>query len=519
MDPLALNVTRCELVLSHDLYERLQRHLFPGDGDEHGAVITAGIARSSDGRMRLLARQLHLARDGIDFVDGRRGYKMFRAEFVRDRILACADDQLVYLNVHNHGGTDRVAFSRDDLDSHQRGYPTLLDLADGLPVGALVFAQNAVAGDIWMPDGTRLALERTVVIGACRRVLLPHPEQTGYASAGLYDRQTRIFGAAGQAVLRRSKVAIIGIGGVGALLVEYLARLGVGHFVLIEPERIDYTNLPRFAGATRLDAMAWFFEGAFPQWIQRIAQHFCARKVRIARRVIRRANPTAVIETFATNFLEPVTASAVLDCDYLFLAADSMGARLLFNAIVHQYLIPGVQVGAKVSATEDGKISSIHTACRPVTPHSGCLMCNGLINPAKLQEEGQTARERRAQRYVDDDEVAAPSVITLNADVASQAATDFMFYMTGLTDPAANRGYLRFAPLTRETFYEEPRQSPDCGECSALPGSRLARGDLGRRLPTYHRPMAPVPAEFGSTVGKLLRHFQSVSAIGRTGRM
>lgn len=35
-------------------------------------------------------------------------------------------------------------------------------------------------------------------------------------------------------------------------------------------------------------------------------------------------------------------------CDYLFLAADSMRARLVFNALVHQYLIPGVQLGSKI---------------------------------------------------------------------------------------------------------------------------------------------------------------------------
>ena len=43
-----------------------------------------------------------------------------------------------------------------------------------------------------------------------------------------------------------------------------------------------------------------------------------------------------------------------MDCDYLFLAADTMRARLLFNAIVHQYLVPGVQVGAKVHE-DDGR--------------------------------------------------------------------------------------------------------------------------------------------------------------------
>lgn len=106
-----LSHARWELVLPEGLYERLQRHLFPGDGDEHGAVIRAGLAHAGGG-MRLLAREVHLARDGHDFVAGKRGYKMFRAEFVRDHIVACRAERLVYLNVHNHGGTSRVAFSR-----------------------------------------------------------------------------------------------------------------------------------------------------------------------------------------------------------------------------------------------------------------------------------------------------------------------------------------------------------------------------------------------------------------------
>ena len=488
MGALALKSTRCELVIPEGLHDQLMRHLFPGDDDEHGAVIGAGLVHLPDGRMRLLARSLHLARDGEDFAPGRRGYKMFRAAYVRDRIVECAEDKLVYLNVHNHRGTDSVAFSDDDLDSHERGYPALLDLADGLPVGALVFARQAIAGDIWMPNQTRLSIERTLIVGRRRTVLWPQPTLRAATANSLFDRQTRIFGNTGQLILGASKVAIIGVGGVGSLLVEYLARLGVGHFVLIEPERIEHTNLPRFPGATRLDALARIFEGRWPKWIKAVARKFTARKVRIAQRIIRRANPHARIEVFTTDFLEPRTAASVIDCDYLFLAADSMRARLLFNSIVHQYLIPGVQLGAKVSAdSKTGAINDIHTVARPVTPDCGCLLCNGLINAAQLQEEGQTAKERAAQRYVDDDEVVAPSVITLNATVASQAANDFMLYMTGLTAPDSSRSYLRFAPLTRESFLEEPRRSPDCRECGLLGRSRLGRGDLGPRLPTFHR--------------------------------
>jgi hypothetical protein len=119
-----------QLVLPQRLYDRLHQHLFCGDDDEHGAVIAAGLAVTPHG-VRLLARELHLAEDGVDYVPGKRGYRMLRADFIADRIAKCADENLVYLAVHNHGGDDYVAFSADDLGSPERGYPALLDIANG----------------------------------------------------------------------------------------------------------------------------------------------------------------------------------------------------------------------------------------------------------------------------------------------------------------------------------------------------------------------------------------------------
>jgi len=233
----------------------------------------------------------------------------------------------------------------------------------------------------------------------------------------------------------------------------------------------------------------WLCKPNRPAWMQRLARRLSTRKLRIAERVIRRANRDARIESHVADFLEPQVAKSVLNCDYLFLAADTMRARLLFNAIVHQYLIPGVQIGSKVSAdTTTGHIESVHSIVRPVTPEDGCLLCNQLINSSKLQEEGQTAQERRAQRYVDDAEIASPSVITLNAIAASQAANDFMLYMTGLTEKDSNKGYMRFMPLTREVFIDATRKAQNCSECGNVGRTRLGRGDLGPRLPTFHEP-------------------------------
>lgn len=474
------------LIIPETLYTRLIEHHFPGDGDEHGSVIMAGIAQTKDG-VRLLAREFHPAVDGHDYVPGQRGYRMLTAVFVRDHILACRDEELIYLAVHNHGGIERVAFSDDDLASHERGYPALLDIVRGRPVGALVLAQRAIAGDIWLPDGRRVTIADTIVVGRRRQRLTPMPELRLLHRDASYDRQARLFGDAGQEILRSAKVGIIGVGGVGALIAEYLGHLGVGHFVLIDPQRIAISNLSRVVGATRLDALAWFAVLPWPRWARRLAERFARRKVDIARRVIRRAQPRADVKTVFGDVLDRENASKLLDCDYLFLAADSMRARLLFNGIVHQYLVPGAQVGAKVRVdAATGDIIDVFTVNRPVMPDYGCLWCNQLISPALLQEEAQSEEERRAQRYVDEPEIAAPSVITLNATVASQAANDFMFYMTGLTSPVADRSYLRFTPLDRTPWLDAPRKALDCPECGSGSKSRLARGD-GRRLPLRQR--------------------------------
>ena len=464
------------LVIPEGMYTQLHRHLFPGDGDEHGAVIAAGLA-SSDTETRLLARNLFLARDGQDYVPGKRGYRMLRAEFVRDRVLACRDQQLTYLAIHNHAGTDTVGFSSDDLRSHERGYPSLLDVSRGMPIGALVFAHQAVAGDIWLPRGHRVELAGASIIGCRLQQLFASPISRPMSSDPTYNRQALIFGETGQRILARAKVGIIGLGGVGSLVAEYLGRLGVGHFVLIDPERIEVSNLSRVVGATRLDALAWFAGPSWLDWVRSLARRLARPKVRIARRVIRQANPCARVEAIHGDMLWAANAAMLLDCDYLFLAADSMRARLLFNAIVHQYLIPGVQIGAKVRVdAKSGDIIDVYSITRPVTPDSGCLMCNGLINAAKLQEEAEDDTQRRAQRYVDDDAVVAPSVITLNATAAARAADDFLFYMTGLTRHEARADYIRFAPLQREVWRDEPRVDRQCIECGHGINSRRAKG-------------------------------------------
>lgn len=452
-----------DLTLPPSIAGELLTHLFPGDGDEHGAVIAAGVARSGD-RIRLLARHAFLAVDGVDYVPGRHGYRMLTADFVRDQALFCRDERLAYLAVHNHGGRDSVEFSPADMASHERGYPALSAITRGQIVGGLVFAINAVAGDLWLPGGGRARLDRCRVLGASFADWSAKPKARPRGVLPSYDRQARLFGDRGQRILQEQTVGIIGLGGAGSIVAEYLGRLGVGELVLVDPDRLDVTNLSRVVGSTPGDA-------------RKRLRRKASLKVDIAAREVLRGNPRAQVKVVPRNVVDDDVARGLGACDYLFLCADSMQARLVFNAVVHQYQIPGVQLGAKVSVDrETGEVRQVFSVVRPVLPGTNCLWCNGLISPERLQEEALTEEERRAQRYIDDPEVVAPSVITLNAVGAAHAANDYLFRTTGLR-MSAHDDFELFEPLTGEKRSIEPRVDTDCTECGKGSSSRFGRGD------------------------------------------
>lgn len=470
------------LSIQADLMKRLHGHLFPGDGDEHGAVILAGKVETRRG-VRLLAREVVLARDGVDYVPGKRGYRMLTASFVTDNILRCATENLAYLAIHCHSGDHTVGFSGDDLASHERGYPALLDIANGQPVGALVFASDAIAGDIWLRNGLRVSLQSAHVVGRPLHALYPKPLRVG-SRGETYDRQARLFGDRGQTILSHQKVGVIGAGGAGSLIVEYLGRLGIGHIVVADPDRVDLSNLPRLVGSTRHDAWSYLTAANRPKAIQRLGHQLSTHKTRVAERLVRRANGRAIVERIDGDIADNNVALRFIDCDYLFLAADTMRARLVFNAIVHQYLIPGAQVGAKVTVNKlTGAVEDVFSVYRPVLPGFGCLWCNELISPARLQEEALSEVERRVQKYVDDETVHVPSVITLNAVACAHAVDDYLFSVTGLLRSDTSNAYRRFLPREADYTLDEPRKDVDCPECGHGPKSRRAMG-AARALPT-----------------------------------
>lgn len=71
----------------------------------------------------------------------------------------------------------------------------------------------------------------------------------------MYDerniRTEMLLGAEGLRRLRRAKVAVFGLGGVGGHAAETLARCGVGSLLLVDRDSVSVSNLNRQIDPTR----------------------------------------------------------------------------------------------------------------------------------------------------------------------------------------------------------------------------------------------------------------------------
>jgi len=446
---------KCRLRIAREDFDVVTRHLYPGDLDEHGAVLLAGMS-SADGQITLHVREVHIAREGTDYIEGKIGYRALTPKFIHRLITRARDEKLVYLAAHNHGSDLEVAFSGIDLDSHERGYPALLQIAKGVPVGGMVFGRRSIQVDLWLPSGHRLGLDEAVVVGNTIHRLTPSPRWHVINTVDTHDRQLRMFGQVGQAELARCRVGIIGLGGIGSLLAEYLGRLGVGHFCLVDNDRVEKSNLSRIVGASPADAAS------------------STTKVIVAQRLIHQANANAQVQLITDDVAKESVAKALTSCDYLFLAADSMRARLVVNAIIHQYLIPGVQLGSKIRSDSTGALAEVMSVNRPIRPGRGCLLCNQLIDATQLAKEAKSDEERKAQAY--GVEEPNPSVISLNAVSAAHAVNDFLLDYLCLRPEASQLYYEHFHFLKGTRSMVEPRKDKECSECSHG-GLRYGRGD------------------------------------------
>ena len=120
------------------------------------------------------------------------------------------------------------------MDETGKGLDTLAALQEGSRDGLLPWSAHCA-----------LAERFGITLAAAEGLALEH----GLLPAR-YQRNRNMISVAEQLRLFRSKVAVIGCGGLGGYVIEELARLGVGRIVAIDPDVFEEHNLNRQLLAT-----------------------------------------------------------------------------------------------------------------------------------------------------------------------------------------------------------------------------------------------------------------------------
>jgi len=296
---------------------------------------------------------------------------------------------------------------------------------------------------------------------------------------GRYDRQVRAFGPAAQRRLGRLTVAVIGVGGVGSLVAQSLAHLGVGRLLLVDPDRVDPSNLNRLAGAEPSDATAG------------------TPKVEVAARVVQRANPDVSVAPVCAGVLDVDVWSGLRVADAIVGAVDGHAARWAMNRLAVQYERWYAHIGVELSRAEAGDSDSGseleaggHVAV--VRPGGPCLLCMSAYDPRKVGREldpGLAAARRAAGYRTDDPDEPTPSVVFLNQVLAGHAVGELLNWVCPWRPPAPYLLVDLVAPRT-EPLYAD--RSPDCAACGA--GSVRGLSDAGG-VPDLAPPTQPPPPE------------------------
>src|SRR4029078_1389308 len=132
---------------------------------------------------------------------------------------------------------------------------------------------------IWTSKGV-YEMDHLTVVGSRGKKMYAEPSTVKGRTDPVYERHARWFCDAGQEILSNLKVGIIGLGGGGSLITEWLTRLGVGHITGVDFDKVEPSNLPRVVGATRWDAMTWLASSKH-SWMRKIARRLAKRKVKI----------------------------------------------------------------------------------------------------------------------------------------------------------------------------------------------------------------------------------------------
>ena len=172
-------------------------------------------------------------------------------------------------------------------------------------------------------------------------------EEAEFAKS-FYSRQTILkeLGEKGQQKLSKSRVAIVGAGGLGTVSSLYLTLAGVGYIRLIDQDTIETHNLHRQILYSPDDL------------------HY--PKTEVAQKKLEKQNPLVTIEAIPENVNASNVERLLEGVDCIVDGLDNMGTRYLVNRASAKRSIPYV-FGAAIGI--EGNLSVF------APPKTGCLEC------------------------------------------------------------------------------------------------------------------------------------------------
>ena len=395
--------------------------LLHGDGEED---LVFGLFRLSQGKTRRTALL-------FDFVfpnagdRARHGNASFSGEYVeRAAAIAKATGAGIAL-MHSHLGPGWQGMSDDDVLAERRWAP-YAESVTGLPlVGITAGTDGAWSARSWhycerAKRYQRVWAENVRVVGKrmsttwCDRVIA-RP-----AFREMYKRTATVWGADNHASMARLRVGIVGLGSVGMLVAEMLARMGMTRLSFIDFDTI----LPSQSGpSAQLGATAADLDRA---------------KIDVAEREALCCSSTARPNRSARKSLSSVVRTSgykeALDCDVIFSCVDRPWPRATLNHIAYAHLIPVVDGGIAVRF-RNGICTGADWQLQTVGPERACLDCLRVFDPADvgLEMEGKLDDPKYLQGLPADHRLKQnENVFPMSANLASLEILQFVALTTGV---------------------------------------------------------------------------------------
>lgn len=361
--------------------ERLWALLFRRYPDEEWATFTQfGWRETPDGLVLTLTA---LDVPGTDELDDDARHVVIREPYSLRVALSAERHPFAVGVIHSHpaGGWTWPSRIDDGMDSYYADY--FSGFAPDRPYVSLIFARHddgTLSGSgrvFWRGHWhavARFAVERTHI--AVGTYAWP-PHLTAETRARL-ARLTSAFGVEAAERLARSTVAVIGAGGTGSPAIEVLARAGVGHLIIVDPDVTSASNLERMHGSVPADA-----EQQVP-------------KVLVARRHVAAINSTCRVTAIQGALPQPEVIDAVIGADVIVSCTDQQHSRLAVNDLVLRYLTPAIDCGVELEG-EQGEVTGQVIQLVRFLAADPCVWCRGMVDGQQLAQELMSPEEQ-AQR-------------------------------------------------------------------------------------------------------------------------